>query len=387
MRVPDHVAPSWSHSRVGNRYREYLKNGAPMIKLQTHVQILLIVGIVGICPLESFAAFCAPPAPFRCSLPTSPVAFIGTVISKQDVDPRPVPLAAADNRPRRSARSAGDPVPLRDNSYISVTFRVTEGLRGDFEDTIVIRTHPAYSSASYPFEIDGEYLVFAGPEDGYLYTSSCTGNAAVATEAAFIRELRAARGGSRMSEIFGAVSTREGHVTPLANVTVTATADAGEYRTVTAADGTYEFRGLAPGRYAIAIQPPPMREASHVYSLDVGFQGACRADFELYYSGQIGGTVTDLQGRPLLGTMSAVPIGIDQSRSIWSADVVEGRFELKRVRPGRYRLRFVPTINGRMQPHYYYYPGTGTEREAAEIEIGDGTVVTGLSFIVPYIQR
>jgi hypothetical protein len=204
-----------------------------MIRLQMHVQIVLIVAIVGICAPESFAS-CAPPAPFRCSLPASPVAFVGTVISKQDVDLRPAAPAAADNRPRRSARSAGDPVPPRDESYVAVTFRVTEALRGDFDDTIVIRTGPSYSSVRYQFEIDGEYLVFAGPQNGYLYTDSCTGNRAVATEAAFIRELRAARQGSRMADIFGMVSTVEGHVTPVANVTVTATSNVGEYRTVRA---------------------------------------------------------------------------------------------------------------------------------------------------------
>lgn len=265
--------PVYTHSR-----------GAAMIKLKMHVQIVLIVAIVGICPPESFACSCAPPAPFRCSLPTSPVAFIGTVISKQDVDLRPVPptaATAANNRAR--GRLAGDPVPPRDDSYIAVTFRVTEALRGDFDDTIIIRTGPAYSSCSYRFEIDHDYLVFADLWNGYLSTGNCAGNRAVATETAFIRELRAARRGSRMSDIFGQVSTREGNVTPAANVTVTATSNVGEYRTVTAADGTYEFRGLAPGRYAITVQPPPMRETSQVYTLDVSLEVACRADFGLSF--------------------------------------------------------------------------------------------------------
>src|SRR5919197_3656212 len=112
-----------------------------MIGRKTHVPIVLIGVIAGICPPESFAS-CAPPAPFRCSLPTSPVAFVGTVISRQDVDLRPVPPTPA-NRPRLSVedarRFAGDPLPSRDESYIAVTFRVTELLRGDFEDTIVVR--------------------------------------------------------------------------------------------------------------------------------------------------------------------------------------------------------------------------------------------------------
>jgi hypothetical protein len=351
-----------------------------MIKLKMHVQIVLIIAIVGICPPESFACFCAPPAPFRCSLPTSPVAFIGTVISKQDVDLQPVPPTAANNRARRLA---GDPVPPRDDSYIAVTFRVIEALRGDFDDTIIIRTGPANSSCSYRFEIDHDYLVFADPRNGYLYTSNCMGNRAVATETALIRELRAARGGSRMSDIFGQVSTPGGNVTPAANVTVTATSNVGEYRIVTAADGTYEFRGLAPGRYAITVQPPPMRETSQVHTLDVGLEGACRADFELAYLGQIAGTVTDLQGRPLAGSISARAIRSDQGQTISSAtDVVEGRFELKHVPPGRYHLRFFPRINGRVGPPYYY-PGTASETEAVEIEIGDGTEISGLPFIIP----
>ena len=128
-----------------------------MIKLKMEVQIALIVAIVGICAPESFAS-CAPPPPFRCSLPASPVAFVGTVISKQDVDLRPLLPPSTNNRGRRLV---GDPVPPRDDSYIAVTFRVNESLRGDFDDTIVIRTDPANSSASYRFEIGHDYLVFA----------------------------------------------------------------------------------------------------------------------------------------------------------------------------------------------------------------------------------
>jgi hypothetical protein len=258
---------------------------------------------------------------------------------------------------------------------------VTEVLRGDVGDTIMIRTDPAYSSASYRSEIDHDYLVFADQQNGHLYTNACSGNRAVATETALIRELRAARGGSRMSDIFGLVSTREAAtVTPAANVTVTATSNAGEYRTVTAADGTYEFRGLAPRRYAITVQPPPMRETSQ-HTLDVGFHEACRANFGLSYVGQIGGTVTDVQGRPLAGTISADPIGVEKPAYHAVAEVSEGRFELKRVPPGRYRLRLFLKIIASVES--YYYPGTARDTDAAEIELGDGTVMTGLSFIVP----
>jgi hypothetical protein len=352
-----------------------------MIKLKVQVQIGLLVVIVGICATESFAD-CAPPAPFRCSLPSSPVAFVGTVISKQDVDLRPVLPPSTNNRGRRLA---GDPVPPRDDSYIAVTFRVNEAFRGDFDDSIVIRTDPANSSASYRFEIGHDYLVFADLKNGYPYTNSCTGNRDVATETAFIRELRAARRGSAMSDIFGLVSTRQAalaNVTPAANLTVTAKSDAGEYHSLTAVDGTYEFHGLAPGRYSITVQPPPMREISHTYIQDVGHESACRADFELYYTGRITGTVSDGQGHPLAGIISALLIGIDQIQPVSSvAEVVESRFELKQVPPGRYRIRFFPKGRGRIES--YYYPGTTSETAAGEVEVGDGTRITGLQFTIP----
>ena len=155
-------------------------------------------------------------------------------------------------------------MPPRDDSYIAVTFRVNEALRGDFDDTIVIRTDPANSSASYRFEIGHDYLVFADLHNGRLYTNSCTGNRAVATETAFIRELRAARRSQPVSSV---------------------------------------------------------------------------------------------------------------------ADVVEGRFELKQVPPGRYRIRFFPKVSGHIES--YYYPGKTSETAAVEVEVGDGTVITGLQFTIP----
>ena len=90
----------------------------------------------------------------------------------------------------------------------------------------------------------------------------------------------------------------------------------------------------------------------------------------------------DGQGYLLSGIISALPIGIDQSQPVSSvADVVEGRFELKQVPPGRYRIRFFPKVSGRIES--YYYPGTTSETAAVEVEVGDGTKITGLQFTIP----
>jgi len=130
---------------------------------------------------------------------------------------------------------------------------------------------------------------------------------------------------------------------------------------------------LPPGRYAMVLQPPVMREtSSHEYALDVGFGVACRADFQLYYQGRISGTVVDNQGQGLSWIISAYPAGSDPRQSISSvADVVDGRFVLKQVPPGHYQLRFLPKINGRIQSGFIYYPGVRTEAEAVEVEVGD----------------
>jgi len=348
----------------------------------------MIVAALPVFAADALACSCAPPGPGRCQLPTAPVAFAARVISRQAFDLRPA--VQLDNRGRRLAT---DPPPPRDDSYIAVTLEVIEQFRGDSSKTIIVRTDPANSSCTYPFEVGHDYLVFAYMKDGSLRTDPCAGTRPVASEIALIHQLRSTRAGTGMPDLFGTIYQQRlnGSIAGLeksegaAGVTVTVNSDGREYETVSSADGSYEFWGLAPGKYAINAQPPPRRLISQVYSLNVGSGSACRADFQLSYGGSISGTVVDMQGQPLTGLISADSVdsaGPAAGGSL-AASVDQGQFEFKMVPPGHYRLRFWPKVNGRGQSDSFYYPGTRTEAQAAEIEVGDGTHLEGLHFTIP----
>jgi len=350
---------------------------------------LAILAAIAVWATDALACSCAGSGP-RCELPAAPVAFVGKVISKQAVDLRPIDPAPNNNRGRRLAT---DPPPPRDDSYIAVTFQVTEWFRGGSDSTLVVRTDPANSSCTYPFEIGRDYLVFAGMRDGNLGTSPCAGTQPVASEIGLIRQLRSARAGTGMADVFGmsypqrldsslaGLEESEG----VQGLTVTVKSDQGEYETVTSTDGSYEFRGLPPARYVITAEPPPNRHITAVRTLDVGRGSACRVDFPVSYDGRITGTVMNSQGQPLNGIIGAnlVEAGKATGGSL-AVSVIDGQFEFKMVPPGRYRLRFLLQVNGRTQSDgASYYPGTKIESAAAEIQIGDGTHVEGLQFRIP----
>ena len=350
------------------------------------------LGTIGLVALlyttNAFACDCFHGGPGRCYLPDAPVAFVGTVISKEAVDLRqpPDPSAIPNYSGRRRV---GDPPPPRDDSYIAVTFQVNESLRGDARKTIVIRTEPANNSCTYPFDIGKEYLVFASDRSGSLYTSPCQGTRPANQETALIQQLRFARTGQKMANLFGLVTQPRESIRPSVpsgpapGITVTAKSEFAQFQTETAADGTYQFMSLPPGRYVISIHPPPSRLAEDSWPWNLGAGVSCRSDVEMSYVGTIGGVVTGRDG-PLSGLVSAFNVEADPHEGGSVADVNNGQFKLVRVPPGRYRLRFVPRVNGRMLPReMYFYPGTNVESDAGEIVIGDGEQIDGVKFMIP----
>src|SRR2546426_12103685 len=98
---------------------------------------LTILAAIALYATDALACSCAPPGPNRCALPDAPVAFTGKVIYKQAVDLHPpMPLN------NRGPRLATDPPPPADESYIPVTFPVTEWVRARSGNTLVFRTYP-----------------------------------------------------------------------------------------------------------------------------------------------------------------------------------------------------------------------------------------------------
>jgi len=59
----------------------------------------------------------------------------------------------------------------------------------------------------------------------------------------------------------------------------------------------------------------------------------------------------------------------DYANKLFGAQVKDGRFEILRLPPGRYRLMFTPTVANRPAGSSVYYPGTQGPDAAALIEV------------------
>jgi hypothetical protein len=161
-------------------------------------------------------------------------------------------------------------------------------------------------------------------------------------------------------------------------LTVTAEANGSQYRTQTAGDGSYAYRGIPAGYYHLSIEAPPGRVAAPPQTAVTAGPGTCPIRFEIYYDGRLSGTVTRLDGQLVLGSVTAQYAGPEKISAASAGTLIKnGSFEIPRLAPGQYRLMFYAG-GGRA----LYYPGTPTVSEATLIEVGDGTHVEGIRFRV-----
>jgi hypothetical protein len=276
--------------------------------------------------------------------------------------------------------------------------KVSEQLRGNSGNSLVIRRESGTEACGYPFEIGHEYLVFANEFQGNQTVTTCSATQPAKMAVATIQQLRALRDGTALPGIFGFVGTHPAdwsqtgweQVQPVPGLTVTARSERGEHRIQTTGDGSYEFRGLPVGPYQLSIEPPAGRlalwagSADHVaVGVNAGLSDACPMNFEVYYDGRISGTVVGPDGQPKSGSITAWYAGPEKlNANPVGSEVKNGYFEITRVWPGGYRLVFEPSADGRSSTDPIYYPGTQVQSEAALIQLGEGTRVDGLRFII-----
>jgi len=277
---------------------------------------------------------------------------------------------------------------------LKVTWSVSEWFRGAAGNTLVVRTEVGTEACGYPFEVGHEYLVFANWNQGNVTVTTCSATQPSKMAVARIEQLRALRDGSTLPDLYGFVGTHPlrsdqagwEQVQPMPELTVTARSDSAEYRTQTADDGLYRFRGLPRGRYHLSVAAPPGRRA--LWQGNAEHPGAspgifCAMNFEVFWDGLITGTVIRRDGQPASGTITAQYVGPETlPAGPFGAYVKDGRFEILRLPPGRYRLMFLPTVGDRPAGPEVYYPGTQAHSAAALIEVDEGAHVEGLLFTV-----
>jgi hypothetical protein len=104
-------------------------------------------------------------------------------------------------------------------------------------------------------------------------------------------------------------------------------------------------------------------------------------NFEVFWDGRISETVLGRAGQPASGMITAQYTGPETlPAGPYGGEVKDGRFEISRLPPGRYRLMFIPTAPGQVAGSTVYYPGTQAQSAATLIEVGEGAHVDGLLF-------
>jgi len=357
--------------------------------------IALIVAAFSLSALPALACSCDGGNPGSCQVPVADIIVRATVVSKE-VNQSPPPFArpASCGAPQPASRPAGAIPQAEPWGRVKVTLTVSERFRGAAVDSLVVLTEQGTEACGYPFEVGHEYLVFANENQGNVTVTTCSATQPAKMAIARIEQLRALRDGIPLPALYGFVGThplrwdQEGweQVQPMPGLTVTARSDNAEYRIQTVDDGLYGFRGLPAGRYQLSVAAPPGRRAFWGGSAEhVGASPGvpCAMNFEVFWDGSIGGTVLGLDGQPATGVITAQYTGPETlPAGPFGDQVKDGRFEILRLPPGRYRLMFLPTVAGRFAGPAVYYPGTHAQSAAVLIEVGEGTHLDGLQFTI-----
>jgi hypothetical protein len=345
--------------------------------------------------LPAYACSCAGGGnPGSCQVPVAGLIVRATVVSKEVDQTRPIFSPPTPNGgPQPVARPTGSPIPQAGPwGRVKITLSISERFRGASGNTLVVRTGLGEDDCGYPFEVGNEYLVFANESQGVVTVTTCSATQPAKMAIARIEQLRALRDGTPLPDLYGFVGThplRSNHagweqVQPVPGLTVTARSDVAEYRTQTTYDGLYRFSGLPRGQYRLSVAAPPGRRAlwgGGAESPGAGAGTPCAMNFELFWDGLIRGTIVGRDGQPASGMVTAYYVG-PETAPVGSLGgyVKDGRFEIVRLPPGRYRLVFLPIAANRPAGPSVYYPGTPAQDAAVLIEVGEGAHIEGLRF-------
>jgi hypothetical protein len=180
---------------------------------------------------------------------------------------------------------------------VSVDFAVSEAFgKLSGKTAVTVYTNAKSTACGYPFRLGVEYFVSANSVDSKLWTSSCGQTRPATVAAALIRQAHAVHAGRRPAQIFGFMGTEPYpgvsplsrlEAKPASSIAVTAAGSAGEFRTTTAADGSFEFTGLPESIYHLRVQLPrdlfiwwASDHLNREYAVSPG--KVCEADFPLY---------------------------------------------------------------------------------------------------------
>ena len=251
----------------------------------------------------------------------------------------------------------------------------------------------------YKFNQGETYLVYAHRQEqqGFLYVglNRTRPLAQAGEDLEYIRGLAQA---DASATIFGAVvrhdqSFMEGNMRRhrlVADAVITVRGEGRGWETRTDIEGRYRITGLPPGSYKVsATLPAHLAPAEGEREAQIVARGCAEISFATQADGRLSGRVLDAQGQPVtrlhvdLAPVERSAEAYPQVHRAYPDE--EGRYEFKRIPPGRYYLGI--RLDGIRDPDFpyprMYYPGVSAPEQAIVISIAEGQRLEGYDLTLP----
>ena len=331
---------------------------------------------LGLFTSEVIACSCnEPPVPCQAYWEASAV-FIGTVI-----DSSIITLQIEDNRRERQRL---------------VRFSLDEAFRGVQGATAEVITGMWGGDCGFEFKPGERYLIYAyrRQQDNKLHTSVCTRTRPVSKadeDLQYIRGLSSATAGSL---VYGEVQRQTRDVdsrlveTPIPQMKITLVGDDKHLEVLTDSEGKFAFQNLSAGGYKVRIKlPAGLATYEPEQEIKVAERGCARVYFGVESDGRLRGKVFDANGQPM--PKAQIALGSTNKNQYGHGDIVysdqEGRYEFKRIPPGRYVLVIRNDgLTSQVRPFpALYYPGVADIAQATVIHVGEGEVIDNYDLRLP----
>ena len=291
----------------------------------------------------------------------------------------------------------------------AVHFMPTENFHGasDLGQKIVVHTGLGGGDCGYPFVVGTSYLVYASTSDGQLTTGICSGTKPEVMVGGLLKELRAARDGTRVDDLFGTIGigpTGAGYedlaeTRPLSDVSVRIRGSTGMvFFAKTDEQGAYAFSLLPQGTYHIEPELPAgltswQTKTGKPFVIDVddkdGTGAGCQVDVFSRPDGQISGTVLDASGKGVPGFVTVRPADPKEAEiarrhgGFSGCDTEDGNFSLPQLAPGRYKLIFHPKVGGRVDFRQVFFWPPDDQGVGNAIDLAFGQHIEKVRFEIP----
>lgn len=279
-----------------------------------------------------------------------------------------------------------------------VRFSVDKAFKGVQGRTVEVYTKSSEASCGYPFSPGLRYFVYSSRDsDGKLREGLCGPTVRLDEATRDLAYARAVMGGEKGARIVGAVikvyrdNVREyKKKSPMPGVKVWLERWNEPWkmvlRTVTDADGRYEFKGVGVGNYRVrAMLPKPGWEwtpdgNSKEHQVSISKETHCETDsFIVTSESSITGRLVTPDGAPVPNQYMAL-IPLDENRIEFSSIYApttnsfpgNGHYHFRDVPPGRYLVAINPNNKpAKSDPAYplTYYPGVMTKAQAIVVEV------------------